>query len=88
MNDHFKMTEREQLLCMISDDYKTLYGFRPRNIREDITVEELRAWHSEICESIKREMEYEQAEETAHEEAMAAAFVKKPWTIGEILILS
>jgi len=83
-----QLTEKEQLLCVISDDYKTLYGFRPRNIREDITVEELREWHAEICESIKREMEYEQAEEAAHEAAMASAFVKKPWTIGEILRLS
>lgn len=83
-----QLIEKEQLLCMISDDYKSLYGFRPRNIREDITVEELREWHQEICEDLKREMEYERAEELAHEQAMAKAFQKTPWTFGEIMRLA
>lgn len=83
-----QLTESEQLACVISDDYKSLYGFRPRPNWSEMTVEQLRAWHAEICADIKREMEYEQAEELAHEQAMAKAFVRQPWTLGEILRLA
>lgn len=83
-----QLSEKEQLLCVISDDYKTLMGFRPRGIRPDITVEELRAWHAEICEDIRREMEQERKDEEEHEAAMARAFTRVPWTMGEILRLS
>ena len=86
MND---INTRSDLIGMISDDYKSLYGIRPRGYKfDEMTVEELQAWADELSQSIHEQIEYERAEELAHEEAMAAAFQKTPWTWGEILRLS
>ena len=37
------LTEKEQLLCYISDCFKDAYGCRPRGIYNDYSVEELRS---------------------------------------------
>lgn len=87
MNDTNTMTEREELICNISDDYKSLFGVRPRGYNWDgMTVEELRTWHNEICESLHREMERERKEELAHETAVAKAMEHKSgFTISELV---
>lgn len=86
MNDLPTLTRKQELIGMISDDYKVLYGVRPRFRNFDETTEaELEAWHAEICESIREQMAYERAEELAHQQAVAEAMTRKPWTIGELL---
>jgi len=80
---------RNNLVGMISDDYKSLYGIRPRGYDWDgMTIEELKAWSDELVQSIHEQIAYERAEEMAHEQAMNEAFIRKPWTLGEIMRLA
>ena len=76
---------REQLLSMISDDYKSLYGFRPRGDFSHMTDEDLQQWHREICEDIRREMEREEQEKLATKKAEQEAMTRKEWTLGELV---
>ena len=86
MND---TNTRNGLIGMISDDYKTLYGIRPRGYKfDEMTIEELQTWSNELSQSIHEQIAYERGEELAHQQAMAKAFQKTPWTLGEILRLA
>lgn len=79
--------ERDQLLSDISDDFKSLNGFRPRFSKEHLTLEQLQDWHNEIKADIARMMEDERNEELAHEQAVKRAMVPNGWTIGELVKL-
>jgi len=68
-----KLTEREELLTLISDLYKDVYGCRPRGIFSDCTVEELRAEFDSLCESNERKM----AEDAQMEAEAAEEFEKR-----------
>jgi len=79
------LSPREQLLSMISDDYKSLYGFRPRGDYNHMTENDLQKWHNEICESIRREMDAEAREELMTKQAEQTALSRKEWTIGDLV---
>lgn len=81
------LSRREQLLAMISDDYKSLYGIRPRGDYSHMTDDDLQKWHDEICESIRWEMEYEAREELMTRQAEEKAMTRKEWTIGDLVAL-
>ena len=79
------MTERQELINCISDDFKSLHGFRPRPTRE-FTLEELRGWYADIRAELKADFESEQRDEDAHEAAVREAMTPTPeFTLGELL---
>ena len=54
------LTEKEQLLCYISDCFKDAYGCRPRGIYNDYSVEELRSTLDRLVEDANTQYEEEQ----------------------------
>jgi len=54
------LTEKEQLLTYISDCHKDAYGFRPRGIYNDYSVEELRSTLDSLVETANAQYEEEQ----------------------------
>ena len=56
------LSEREQLLIYISDTYKSAYGFRPRGIYDDWSVEDLRVELDRLVEIANEVYEQEQIE--------------------------
>jgi predicted transcriptional regulator len=88
-SDTFKtweqLSRKEQLACMISDDYKSLYGFRPRHNFLEWTEEELEQYHKSIVDDLMAEIERERQEEERHQKAIENAMKPKTWTIGDVL---
>ena len=60
MRDWDDLTEKEQLLCYISDCFKDAYGCRPRGIYNDYSVEELRSTLDSLVETANAQYEEEQ----------------------------
>ena len=56
------LSEREQLLIYISDTYKSAYGFRPRGIYDDWSVEDLKVELDRLVEIANEVYEQEQIE--------------------------
>lgn len=81
------LSRREQLLSIISDDYKSLFGMRPRGDYSHMTDDDLQAWHDSICLQIRAEMDNEAAEELATQRATEQAMSRQEWTIGELVNL-
>ena len=53
------LTEKEQLLTYISDAYKDAYGFRPRGLFNDYSVEELKVRLDELVDQANAQYEEE-----------------------------
>jgi hypothetical protein len=64
------LSRRDQLLSMISDDYKELTGVRPRYNTSNKTDDELQAWHDDICADLARKAQGDLADKIAHERAV------------------
>ena len=75
------LTERQNLVCEISDTYKSIHGIRPRWMNFDgMTIEELR----EEAADLQRQIERDIREEQEAREREAACLVPSPaWTIGD-----
>jgi hypothetical protein len=74
------LTERQNLICEISDTYKSLNGFRPRWNFSAWTTEQLREEAADLQRQVERDIREEQ--EAAEREA--ACLVPSPaWTIGD-----
>lgn len=58
-----QLSEKEQLLCYISDEHKSAYGFRPRGQYDDWSVEDLRAELDRLNEYANEVYEQEQKQE-------------------------
>lgn len=80
-----QLTRREQLLSMISDDYKDLYGFRPRGFSSDMTDDDLQGWYDEIREDLDRKFERKARDKQEHERRTAEALSRTEWTIGDLV---
>lgn len=78
------LTRREQLLCMISDDYKSLYGFRPRGDYSHMSDDDLQEWHNEIRETLSWEMDRKRQDEREHSRRVSEAMTRQPWTLGDL----
>ena len=76
------LTERENLICEISDNYKSLNGFRPRWNFSAWTTEMLREEAADLQRQIERDIREEQE---AHEREMACLVPSPAWTIGDLL---
>ncbi|MNK75707.1 hypothetical protein D3C87_952520 [compost metagenome] len=65
-----ELTEREELMSILSDVFKSAHGFRPRGMFADYSIAELRA------ELARQDKAYEEtaARERAQEEACAVKF--------------
>ena len=50
-----QMSEKDQLLSMISDVHKDAYGFRPRGLYTGMTVKELEVELDRLCEAASEE---------------------------------
>lgn len=75
------LTERQNLVCEISDTYKSLNGIRPRWMNFDtMTIEQLREEAADLQRQVEREIREEQ--EAAEREA-AALKPSPAWTIGD-----
>jgi hypothetical protein len=81
------LSRREQLLCMISDDYKSLYGVRPRGDYSHMTDDDLQKWHDMICLYLKCQMDAEAREELMTKQAEEKALSREEWTIGDLVAL-
>ena len=80
-----ELSNREQLLCLISDDYKDLTGFRPRfNGIENMTDDELRQWHNQILTDLRAEIYTQTFNEAETSRRTAQAMTRQEWTIGDI----
>ncbi len=60
MTDWDDLTEKEQLLTLISDCHKDARGFRPRGIYHDLSVEELKSVHDDLVVEANEAYEYQQ----------------------------
>jgi hypothetical protein len=80
-----QLTRREQLLSMISDDYKDLYGFRPRGSVDDMTDDDLQVCYDEIRADLDRKFERKARDKQEHERRTAEALSRKEWTLGELV---
>ena len=49
------LSERDQLLTYISDTHKDAYGFRPRGLYNDMSVQELKDELDRLCEAASEE---------------------------------
>ena len=49
------LSERDQLLTYISDTHKDAYGFRPRGLYNNMSVQELRDELDRLCEAASEE---------------------------------
>ena len=76
---------REQLLAMISDNHKDLYGFRPRYDVSHLTDIQLQEWNDQLVEDIEREYNQKIDDERLHQKAVAEVMSRKNWTIGDVL---
>jgi hypothetical protein len=76
---------REQLLAMISDNYKDLYGMRPRHDVSHLTDSQLQEWNDRLVEDIDREYNQKIDDERLHQKAVAEVMNRKEWTIGDVL---
>ncbi len=90
MTNEFKtweeLTEREQLLSDISDDYKSLNGIRPRWNMDHMTLDELQQFHNQIITDLRHNMDQDQQDERDHNLAVERAMTHRSgWTIGELL---
>jgi len=79
------LSRREQLLCMISDDYKSLYGFRPRGDTSVLTENDLQQWHDEILADLEIESETDKKDKREHSRRVNEALTRKEWTLGELV---
>ena len=80
-----ELTERQQLLSDISDDYKSLNGMRPRWNMDFMTIDDLRQFHNQILTDLKHVMEWERQEERNHNLAVERAMTRHSgWSIGEL----
>ena len=82
-----QLTRREQLLSMISDDYKSLNGFRPRFNVDHMSDDGLEQWHNEIVVDIAMEMAREACDEAEHNYRVSESMTRKPWALGELVNL-
>lgn len=74
-----KRTEREELLSYISDAHKDAYGFRPRGIYNELTIEQLRVEADRLSEAVAdaiREQEAAQAAAAVIFEARIATLIE------------
>ena len=60
MTDWDDLTEKEQLLTLISDCHKDARGFRPRGIYNDLSVEELKSVLDDLVVEANEAYEYQQ----------------------------
>lgn len=83
------MNERSDLLSVISDDYKSLYDFRPcLSDTDHMTIDELRQWHNKIVRDIQWEINQKQQDDQEHNLAVQQAMTHKSgWSISELLNL-
>ena len=64
-----QLTDREELITTISDQYKDLHGSRPRFLRTDkMTLDELRELSADLNERVEREIQDEIDEERGYSE--------------------
>ena len=82
-----QLTRRQQLLSMISDDYKSLNGFRPRFNVDHMSDDGLEQWHNEIVADIAVEMAREARDEAEHNYRVSESMSRKPWMLGELVSL-
>lgn len=82
-----QLTRRQQLLSMISDDYKSLNGFRPRFNVDHMTDDDLEKWYNEIVADLAVEMVREARDEAEHNYRVSESMSRKPWTLGELVSL-
>ena len=88
-NHWHQLSEKQQLIVLISDTYKDVNGFRPRYLPfNEWTVEALRNYLSELQAEAGNEMEWEQEELRADEEAKKEAMKHKPFLVGDILSIA
>lgn len=81
-----QLSERDQLLSMISDSYKSINGVRPRWDTSHMTIEEVRAWNDDLTNEIRATIEQEAADELAHKKAVKAAMtVHTGFSIGDLV---
>lgn len=81
-----ELTRREQLVSMISDDYKSLHGFRPRFDWATWSEEELENYHRSIQDDLMAEVAREQEEQGFIVDAdRPEVFEHKPFTIGDVV---
>ena len=80
-------SERDQLICNISDDSKEVNGFRLRLNFSSMTIEELREeaayWAARQAEAFE-DWQQEQVEDAAYEAIDAAAEAVMPTAYDEI----
>lgn len=81
MSDTQKMTERQELIAMISDTYKELNGFRPRWNFSAWETHMLRDELNCLQEQVRAELA---AEKAALLEEQARMNPSPAWTIGDI----
>ena len=82
-----QLSRRDQLLSMISDDYKSLNGFRPRFNVDHMSDDALEQWHNEIVADIAVEMVREARDEAEHNYRVSESMSRKPWALGELVNL-
>ncbi len=76
------LTERQNLVCEISDTFKSIHGIRPRWMNFDaMTIEQLREEAADLQRQIERDM---QEEREAAEREAACLVPSAPWTIGDL----
>ena len=80
-----ELTRRQQLISMISDDYKSLYGFRPREDWSRWSDEELEGYHQSLVKDLQEELEQEKQDEEMHQEVTRRVMGHQPWTLGDLI---
>ena len=76
---------RDELAGEISDNYKMIYGSRPRFINfQEAPIEELQAMAKRLRDELNQEFEQEKEDEKQHQVATKKATTRKPWTVGDI----
>lgn len=73
------LSRREQIISMISDDYKSLNGVRPRFNLDHMTDDDLERWHMEICRDLGKAIDEER------QQAVKKSMSRQPWSLGDIL---
>lgn len=75
------LTEREELVCNISDISKTAYGCRLRLHWDDMSIDELKSTLDNVCNAADEQMKYE-AEQEARSVAQFEEAIEDSIRIG------
>ena len=70
---------------MISDDYKSRQGIRPRFDWDRWSDEELERYHQSIVDELMAEIEQEKQDDEMHQEVTRRVMGHQPWTLGDLI---